>query len=132
MTARSLSALTIESAGIASSAECNNSVCFPGIGLGAVLSRARLLSDKMLVAAVKALATQSPALQDPNMPLLPSVEAVREVSVQIARAVIKCAVDEGLAQEKGIPTDDTELEAWIRVQMWRAEYRQLRKIKQLQ
>ncbi|KAI9862172.1 MAG: NAD-dependent malic enzyme, mitochondrial, partial [Pleopsidium flavum] len=32
-------------------AECNNSTCFPGIGLGTVLSRSRLLSDKMLVAA---------------------------------------------------------------------------------
>lgn len=103
-------------------AECNNSTCFPGIGLGAVLSRSRLLSDKMLVAAVQALAAQSPALQDPNKPLLPDVVDVRELSVHIAKAVIQCAVQESLAQEKDIPTDDADLEDWIRVQMWDPVY----------
>ncbi|KAF4274131.1 hypothetical protein CNMCM8812_006120 [Aspergillus fumigatus] len=95
-------------------AECNNSTCFPGIGLGAVLSRARVLSDKMLVAAAKALAARSPALQDPNKPLLPDVEEVREISIDIAKAVIKTAVEEGHAQEAGIPTNDDDLEEWIR------------------
>jgi malate dehydrogenase (oxaloacetate-decarboxylating) len=37
-------------------AECNNSVCFPGIGLGVILSGARLLSPPLLVAATKAIA----------------------------------------------------------------------------
>ncbi|KAI9705002.1 MAG: NAD-dependent malic enzyme, mitochondrial [Candelina mexicana] len=109
-------------------AECNNSTCFPGIGLGAVLSRTRLLSDKMLVAAVKALAFQSPALKDPAKGLLPDVTNVREISVQIAKAVIKQAVDEGLNEEKEIPTNDADLEEWIREQMWEARYRPLVKV----
>jgi len=107
-------------------AECNNSTCFPGIGLGCVLSRSRLLSDKMLVAAVKALAAQSPALKDPDKGLLPDVVNVREISVHIAKAVIKQAVDEGLAQEEGIPGDEGDLEEWIREQMWDAAYRPLK------
>jgi len=107
-------------------AECNNSTCFPGIGLGCVLSRSKLLSDKMLVAAVKALAAQSPALKDPDKGLLPDVVNVREISVHIAKAVIKQAVEEGLATEKGIPEDDEDLEEWIREQMWDAAYRPLR------
>lgn len=106
-------------------AECNNSTCFPGIGLGCVLSRARLLSDKMLVAAVKALAAQSPALKDPSKGLLPDVIDVRDISVHIARAVIKQAVEEGLAQEDGIPEDEDDLEEWVREQMWDAKYRPL-------
>ncbi|CAL3972894.1 unnamed protein product, partial [Diplocarpon coronariae] len=110
-------------------AECNNSTCFPGIGLGCVLSRTKLLSDKMLVAAVKALAAQSPALQDPDKSLLPGVENVRDISVHIARAVIKQAVDEGLATEEGIPADDDELEEWVREQMWDPVYRPLRYVK---
>ncbi|PBP18800.1 putative malate dehydrogenase [Diplocarpon rosae] len=110
-------------------AECNNSTCFPGIGLGCVLSRTKLLSDKMLVAAVKALAGQSPALQDPEKGLLPDVENVRDISVHIARAVIKQAVEEGLATEEGIPADDGELEEWIREQMWDPVYRPLRLVK---
>lgn len=109
-------------------AECNNSVCFPGIGLGAVLSRTKLLPPSMLVAAVKAFANQAPILEDPNAGLLPDVTAVRDVSVKIAQAVIKQAVKEGLQQEKDIPTDDTELEEWIREQMWDARYRPLQKI----
>lgn len=106
-------------------AECNNSTCFPGIGLGAVLSRSKLLSDKMLVAAVKALAAQSPALKDPDKGLLPDVTQVRDISVKIAMAVIKTAVDEGYAQRENIPKDDEELEEWVRVQMWEAQYRDL-------
>jgi malate dehydrogenase (oxaloacetate-decarboxylating) len=107
-------------------AECNNSTCFPGIGLGCVLSRSKLLSDKMLVAAVKALAAQSPALKDPYKGLLPDVENVRDISVQIAKAVIRQAVDEGLAQEKGIPEEEEELDEWIREQMWDPVYRPLK------
>ncbi|RAH49496.1 NAD-dependent malic enzyme [Aspergillus brunneoviolaceus CBS 621.78] len=106
-------------------AECNNSTCFPGIGLGAVLSRTRVLSDKMLVAAVKALAMRSPALQDPKEPLLPDVQDVREISIDIAKAIIKTAVEEGHAEETGIPTDDQELDEWVRIQMWEPKYRPL-------
>lgn len=53
---------------------------------------------------------------------------MREISVKIAAAVIRKAVAEGLAQEQGIPEEDGELEEWIRVQMWKAEYRPLRKV----
>jgi malate dehydrogenase (oxaloacetate-decarboxylating) len=109
-------------------AECNNSTCFPGIGLGCVLSRAKLVSDAMLVAAVKALAAQSPALKDPNKGLLPDVADVREISVHIAKAVIKQAVEEGLAQEKDIPNEDAELDEWVREQMWEPVYRPLRRV----
>ncbi|KAJ5712559.1 hypothetical protein N7493_009027 [Penicillium malachiteum] len=106
-------------------AECNNSTCFPGIGLGAVLSRSRLVSKKMLVAAVEALKARSPALKDPRLPLLPDVADVREISVDIAAAVIKCSVAEELAQEEDIPSDDADLKEWIRAQMWEPVYRSL-------
>ncbi|KAF2465335.1 malic-domain-containing protein [Lindgomyces ingoldianus] len=109
--------------------ECNNSVTFPGIGLGAILSRTRLLPPSLLVAAVKALASTAPAVNGTGGGLLPDVADVREVSVQIARNVIKAAVEEGLAQEKNIPTGDTDLEEWIREQMWDARYRPLKLIK---
>ncbi|KAL6877105.1 malate dehydrogenase [Trichoderma novae-zelandiae] len=110
-------------------AECNNSVVFPGIGLGCVLSRAKLLTDKMLVAAVQGVASLSPALNDATAPLLPDVEEVRSVSVQVAKSVIQAAVEEGVATERGIPSDEGELEEWIREQMWNPEYRPLRLVK---
>lgn len=107
-------------------AECNNSTIFPGIGLGAVLCRSKLLSDKMLVAAIKALAVQAPALKDPTKGLLPDIMNVREISVHVAREVIKAAIEEDLATEKDIPTSDNDLEEWIREQMWDAVYRPLK------
>ena len=79
----------------------------------------------MLVAAVKALAALSPALKDPDKGLLPDVVDVREISVHVAKAVIRQAVEEGLAQEKGIPDENDELEEWIREQMWEPRYREL-------
>jgi malate dehydrogenase (oxaloacetate-decarboxylating) len=111
-------------------AECNNSVVFPGIGLGCILSRARLLTDKMLVAAVRAVARMSPALEDPAAALLPDVDAVREVSLRVARGVVRAAVEEGVATEQGIPSDGDEerLGRWIGVQMWEPRYRELEKV----
>jgi malate dehydrogenase (oxaloacetate-decarboxylating) len=107
-------------------AECNNSVVFPGIGLGAVLSRAKLITDEMLVAAVEGVASLSPAKEDPAMPLLPGVDAVRPVSVRVARCVILAAVKGGVAVQEGIPTGEAELDEWIRQQMWEAEYREMK------
>lgn len=107
-------------------AECNNSVVFPGIGLGSVLSRSKLVTDKMLVAAVEAVAEMSPALKDSTAPLLPGVDIVRDVSVNVASKVIRAAVKDGLATEKGIPDNDEDLKEWIREQMWNPEYRPLK------
>lgn len=104
-------------------AECNNSVCFPGIGLGGVLCRTKLVTDKMLVAAVTALAKESPALQDPEKALVPPVEDAKRVSVKIATAVIRCAVEEGLAQAPDIPTNEEDLEEWVKAQIWEPIYR---------
>lgn len=82
----------------------------------------------MVVAASKGLAAKAPSMQDPNKPLLPDVEDVRELSVNVAKVVIQTAVEEGIAQEKGIPGDGDELEEWIRMQMWQPKYRDLKKV----
>jgi malate dehydrogenase (oxaloacetate-decarboxylating) len=109
-------------------AECNNSTTFPGIGLGVILCRARLLPPSLLVAATKALADQAPVLKNPKAGLLPDVTDVREISVQIAKAVIRAAEREELNEEKNLPQDDGELEEWIREQMWDPRYRTLKRV----
>lgn len=83
------------------------------------------MTPALLVAAVEALAAAAPVVTGSGSGLLPDVEDVREISVQIARNVIKKAVEDGLAQEKHIPKDDSDLEEWIREQMWDAKYRPL-------
>ncbi|KAL0256525.1 NAD-dependent malic enzyme, mitochondrial [Diplodia seriata] len=77
---------------------------------------------------------KAPALKDENkgtpreVALLPDVTDVREISVHIAKAVIKKAIEEGLNEEKSIPENDDDLEEWIREQMWDPVYRPLRKV----
>lgn len=107
-------------------AECNNSVVFPGIGLGAVLSRASLVTDKMLLQAVQGVAELGPALKDDTAPLLPGIDSVRDVSARVARKVIQAAVEEGVATEEEIPADEKDLDEWIREQMWDPVYRPLK------
>ena len=86
-------------------AQCNNVFIFPAVGLGLLASKARRVSDKMMLAAAKALGGQSPALKDPTASLLPNVRTIRDIAREVAYAVATQAHDEGLApefsQEKG-------------------------------
>lgn len=83
------------------------------------------MTPALLVTAVQALSSAAPMITGSGAGLLPDVEDVREISVKIARNVIKQAVKDDLAQTKDIPTNDEDLDEWIREQMWDAEYRPL-------
>lgn len=103
-------------------AQCNNIYIFPGLGLGALTSGATRISDKMLDAAVESLALSSPALVNPEAPLLPPMDRIQQVTNDIALAVALQAQKEGLAPE----TELTTLEQKIRNKRWSPEYRRLR------
>ena len=100
------------------------------MGHGVIVSRAKRLSDSMIVAGVHALAKLSPALKDPKMPLLPDrapprillelmmlVSEVREASVKVASAVALAAKQEGAATVD-VPEDEREREKKVRDAMW--------------
>ncbi|MGA8482604.1 MAG: NAD-dependent malic enzyme [Chthoniobacterales bacterium] len=78
-------------------AQCNNVFIFPAVGLGVVASRSRRVTDQMLLAAARALGDHSPALQDRHGSLLPRVNSIRELALNIAYAVGARAQEEGLA-----------------------------------
>ena len=80
-------------------AQCNNVFIFPAVGLGLLASKASRVSDKMMLAAAKALGNQSPALKDPTASLLPNVRTIRDVAREVAYAVAAQANEEGLAPE---------------------------------
>jgi malate dehydrogenase (oxaloacetate-decarboxylating) len=68
-------------------AQCNNVFIFPAMGLGVVASRARRVTDAMMLAAARKLAENSPALKDSSASLLPPVTDIRRVAAEIATAV---------------------------------------------
>jgi malate dehydrogenase (oxaloacetate-decarboxylating) len=98
--------------------QTNNSYIFPGVGLGAIATRARRISDTMFMAAARALAELSPAKRDPNANLLPSVTALREVAIKVAIAVGKQACAEGLTE--GVTADSVE--AGVTAKLWTPIY----------
>ncbi len=104
-------------------AQCNNSYIFPGIGLGVLASRAKRITDNMLMASSRALAEQSPLAKDGTGPLLPELRHIREVSRVIASAVAKQAMEDGVAT----PLPDEALERRITRNFWEPEYRHYRR-----
>jgi malate dehydrogenase (oxaloacetate-decarboxylating) len=98
--------------------QSNNSYIFPGVGLGALAVGARRVSEGMFMAAAKALASASPARDNPRHNLLPPVSSLREVASTVALAVALQARKEGLVT--GVPTD--QIEQRIRAKMWTPRY----------
>jgi malate dehydrogenase (oxaloacetate-decarboxylating) len=82
-------------------AQTNNSYIFPGMALGILASRATRVSEGMMMAAAKALASMSPTRKAPEGALLPPLETLRTVSLGVAVAVGRQAAVEGLAAVKG-------------------------------
>lgn len=99
-------------------AQCNNVYIFPALGLGAVASRARRVTDGMILAAARALASHSPTHDDPNGPLLPPVSKLRHVAVEIAVAVGQEAQRTGHAAS----STPEELRARVTAAQWTPEY----------
>jgi malate dehydrogenase (oxaloacetate-decarboxylating) len=97
-------------------AQTNNSYIFPGLALGILVSRARRVTDGMVMAAAKALAQLSPALEDKDGRLLPPIAESRKVGLIVAEAVGRQAIAEGVA---GISSD---LTAALKAYVWEPVY----------
>ncbi len=104
-------------------AQCNNSYIFPGIGLGVLASRAKRVTDEMLMESSRALAECSPLAKNGSGALLPPLEDIREVSMQIAFAVAKKAMEQGKASK----SSDERLKEKIEENFWTPEYREYRR-----
>ena len=76
----------------------NNSYIFPGVGLGAIASGSRLVTDEMFMAAAHTLANSVSDADLKQGSLYPALPRIREVSAQIAAAVAGVAYQRGLAQ----------------------------------
>ena len=79
-------------------AQCNNALIFPGLGLGIICAKAKRVTSGMIDAAVKELSNSVNLQDDHHSRLLPEVSRLQEVSRDIAVAVVKKAIEEGIAR----------------------------------
>jgi malate dehydrogenase (oxaloacetate-decarboxylating)(NADP+) len=96
----------------------NNSYIFPGVGLGAIASGSKLVTDEMFMAAAHTLANSVSEEDLKQGSLYPALPRIREVSAQIGAAVASVAYQNGLA--KGPPPND--LVGFVQSQMYNPHY----------
>ena len=100
-------------------AQCNNVYIFPAMGLAVTAAQATRVTDEMMRVAAATLGDASPALLDPNQPLLPAWTDVPDVAVRIAHAVGLQAIADGVAPKRSAD----ELADRITQVRWIPEYR---------
>jgi malic enzyme len=97
--------------------QANNVFVFPGLGLGAIVARAREITDAMFLVAATTLAGMTSAERLAHGALYPRLADLRSISRAIAIAVAQQAHDSGAA---GSPCDD--IEAAVDAAMWQPDY----------
>jgi malate dehydrogenase (oxaloacetate-decarboxylating)(NADP+) len=96
----------------------NNSYIFPGVGLGAIVSGARLITDEMFMSAARTLASLVSESDLEQGSLYPALPRIREVSAHIAASVMQVAYQGGLAREE-VPSDAL---AYVKSEMYEPGY----------
>ncbi|MBZ5602947.1 MAG: NAD-dependent malic enzyme [Acidobacteriia bacterium] len=100
-------------------AQMNNAMLYPGLVLGAIVSRASRISDGMFLAAANAVSSLV-TVRQPGASLLPHIDDLRGVSATVAVAVADVAQAEGLA---GMKFEDIVQQ--VQDAMWQPEYRRI-------
>jgi malate dehydrogenase (oxaloacetate-decarboxylating)(NADP+) len=86
----------------------NNAYIFPGVGLGAIVSQARVITDEMFLAAAHSLANQVTESDLERGRVYPPLSRIRSVSAKIAYDVAKMVYDQGLTNKE--QPDDIKVE----------------------
>jgi malate dehydrogenase (oxaloacetate-decarboxylating) len=97
-------------------AQVNNAMLYPGLCLGAIVSRASRISNGMFFAAASAVSSLV-TVRQLGSSLLPHIDDLRIVSRTVAVAVAEAANDEGLAR---VESDD--IVQRVNDAMWQPEY----------
>jgi len=100
--------------------QANNAMLYPGLALGAIVSRASRISEGMFAAAASAVSSLV-TVRQPGASLLPHIDDLRSVSVTVAVAVAEAAEAEGLARVKL-----GDIVQQVQDAMWQPEYRRIR------
>ena len=76
--------------------QSNNAYIFPGIGLGAVYSGARVLTDDMFLTAARVLASAVGEREIASGTVYPPLRVIREISIETATRITRLAQLHGL------------------------------------
>jgi malate dehydrogenase (oxaloacetate-decarboxylating) len=98
--------------------QANNAFIFPGIGLGALLSGTRVITNGMFFAAGQALAASVRQAELDSGLLYPSISNMHEVSLQVAGAVIRHAVENELVE----PLSEPQIQELLAGNTWDPVY----------
>jgi len=98
-------------------AQCNNALIFPGLGLGIVAAKTKIVTDNMIWIASKTL-SEYPIEKSEYTPLLPDFEYILDISHRIAVNVIKQAIKDKVA---GIDKNDN-IDQLIENNSWHPKY----------
>ncbi|KAH7410202.1 hypothetical protein DE146DRAFT_644184 [Phaeosphaeria sp. MPI-PUGE-AT-0046c] len=97
----------------------NNMYVFPGIGLGAILSKAVSITQDMIYASAESLSTSLNKQEVADGWLYPDIRRIREVSVVVTRGVIRAAQKNGVDRATDLRKfDDAQLDAYIKEHMY--------------
>ncbi len=92
---------------------------FPGIGLGTILSKATSVTDNMIYASGAALPEMLTSEEVAIGLLYPALDRIRDISVRVARNVIRAAQRDGVDRAADLKEmADEKLDAWIREKMY--------------
>jgi malate dehydrogenase (oxaloacetate-decarboxylating)(NADP+) len=97
---------------------------FPGLGLGAVLGKCRLISDAMILRAAEALAATLSESDLAHGMVYPDLNDIRKVSLRIAIKVIQQAATESdnYVDPNLSALSDEDLAKYIEPRMYKPEY----------
>ena len=101
--------------------QCNNAFIFPGMGLGALVSEAREVTDCMFRRAAECLAGQVTDQELMAGALYPRIRDLRQVSTRIAEEVAREARDAGV----GRAVDDEAITRAVAAAQWTPVYHPL-------
>jgi malate dehydrogenase (oxaloacetate-decarboxylating)(NADP+) len=92
---------------------------FPGIGQGAILSKAVSITQDMIYASAESLSTSLNKQEIADGWLYPDIRRIREVSVIVTRGVIRAAQKNGVDRAPHLRTmSDAELDSYIKSKMY--------------
>jgi len=96
-------------------AQANNALIYPGLGLGMLASKARLLTDEMIASAAYTL-SDFVDVKSIGASLLPDFERLREISISVGTAVFDKARKQNLA------ACDKDISEAIKDNIWEPYY----------